>query len=487
MFDGTTSLDTFLAKVNNCREYYEWSEKDTVHHLRASLEGSAGQVLWECGGSAASLDTIVALLRNRFGNQNQTERYRSELGTRRRAKGESLQSVYQDIRRLAALSFPGQTGAAPGSVYEIVARDAFLTAIDNPSIRHRILERDPPPDTLDAALSAAVRLEALDATEHNELPTRSIRHGSATQQNVRSSSPLLAAGHNTSDSRLQVLESGMQTLGSSLAAIQEQLMELARRPPVSAPDRHWQAGPTGSGQVAGPVPHDPGRVPQSSGPSTPRWPPASAPGGAHRGRGGGGRLPRDVCRICHQQGHWGNECPTQRPPSAQGAAANARGVHPVLPASDTYLQIFVKGKGCNALIDTGSERSLMPRRLVPTVVLKPSTIKLYAANETEITNLGTMVLRYQVQGQTLETELVVSNDIDELIFGFDWLLANECYWHFGDGILYVQGQPVRLRTRHSRTSVRRIPAVRAVMTRQQAAHQNRVAEPVSGPDRGRSR
>lgn len=35
-YDDTTSLDTFLAKVTNCREYYDWSEKDTVHHLRAS-------------------------------------------------------------------------------------------------------------------------------------------------------------------------------------------------------------------------------------------------------------------------------------------------------------------------------------------------------------------------------------------------------------------------------------------------------------------
>jgi len=98
-------------------------------------------------------------------DQNQTERFRSELSSRRRAKGESLQAVYQDIRRLVALAFPGQSGAKPGSVYEIVARDSFLVAIDNPAIRRRILERDPPPDTLDAALTAAVKLEALDSTE----------------------------------------------------------------------------------------------------------------------------------------------------------------------------------------------------------------------------------------------------------------------------------------------------------------------------------
>jgi hypothetical protein len=113
-YNGTTPLDMFLAKVNNCQEYYEWSEKDTVHHLRASLEGSAAQVLIDCGGVNVSLVSLINLLRTRFGDQNQTERFRSELSRRRCQKGESLQAVYQDIRRLVALAFPGQAGATPG-------------------------------------------------------------------------------------------------------------------------------------------------------------------------------------------------------------------------------------------------------------------------------------------------------------------------------------------------------------------------------------
>jgi len=165
-YNGTTPLETFLAKLDNCREYYGWSEKDTVHHLRACLEGSAGQVLVECAGQN-SLDGIVDLLKTRFGCLNQTERFRTELRTRRRAHGETLQSVYTDIRQLVALSFPEQQG----SVCEIVARVAFLAAINNPSIRRRVLERDTPPTTLDAALAAAVRLEALDALEATRHPT----------------------------------------------------------------------------------------------------------------------------------------------------------------------------------------------------------------------------------------------------------------------------------------------------------------------------
>jgi len=59
------------------------------------------------------------------------------------------------VRRLIAFAFPGQTGP----LYEIVARDAFLDAIDNASIRLRVLEREP--SMLDEALTIAIRLEAL--------------------------------------------------------------------------------------------------------------------------------------------------------------------------------------------------------------------------------------------------------------------------------------------------------------------------------------
>ena len=44
-YDGTTCLETFLAKFRNISEYYSWSEHDKMCHLRASLEGRAGQVL----------------------------------------------------------------------------------------------------------------------------------------------------------------------------------------------------------------------------------------------------------------------------------------------------------------------------------------------------------------------------------------------------------------------------------------------------------
>ena len=92
-YNGSTCLRTFLSKFENCSDYYEWSDRERLCHLRASLEGSAGQVLWDAG-NCTSADDLIRLLKNRFGSLNEEERYRSELKARRRRRGESLQSVY---------------------------------------------------------------------------------------------------------------------------------------------------------------------------------------------------------------------------------------------------------------------------------------------------------------------------------------------------------------------------------------------------------
>jgi len=65
--------------------------------LRDSLTGNASQLLWELKQDA-SADEVIKLLHNRFGNANQMERYRAELNNRRRARGESIQAVYQVVR-----------------------------------------------------------------------------------------------------------------------------------------------------------------------------------------------------------------------------------------------------------------------------------------------------------------------------------------------------------------------------------------------------
>ena len=93
-----------MAKFENVSKYYGWSDVDRYHHLCASLEGAAGQVVWDAGQDA-TVDVILALLRTRFGNELLAERYKAELRARKRKAGESLQVLYQDIIWLVSWPF----------------------------------------------------------------------------------------------------------------------------------------------------------------------------------------------------------------------------------------------------------------------------------------------------------------------------------------------------------------------------------------------
>ena len=91
-YNGTGSLESFLEKFLRMADYLCWEEGDKYHHLCASLEGNAALVLWGLPPGTTTA-TVINLLRTRFGNEMQAERFRAELRVRRRKPGESLLSL----------------------------------------------------------------------------------------------------------------------------------------------------------------------------------------------------------------------------------------------------------------------------------------------------------------------------------------------------------------------------------------------------------
>ena len=102
-------------------------------HLRASLDGEAAHVLCDVDKQATS-DDLIRMLKKRFGKQDQRERFRAELKAIRRKDGSTLQSVYSEVRRVMALAFPGERG----NLWEVLARDTFLSALGDETLRQRI-------------------------------------------------------------------------------------------------------------------------------------------------------------------------------------------------------------------------------------------------------------------------------------------------------------------------------------------------------------
>jgi len=153
--DGSGSFETFWAHFENSATYNRWGEADKLAHLKASLVGDAGQVLWDSDASATdTLAKLTTLLRSLYSGSRQADKYRSELRLRRRRTGESLSTLHQDIRRLMALAHPTLQQEAR----EAIAFDYFIDALDDADFALKVRERAPP--SLDEALHVALQLEA---------------------------------------------------------------------------------------------------------------------------------------------------------------------------------------------------------------------------------------------------------------------------------------------------------------------------------------
>ena len=93
-------------------------------------------------------------LRARYGSAGLYERFAAELRGRRRRINESLAELHAHIKRLMALAYPD---SAHSSLGQIIARDHFITALNDREIELRVRDRNP--CDLEAAFKAAIRVE----------------------------------------------------------------------------------------------------------------------------------------------------------------------------------------------------------------------------------------------------------------------------------------------------------------------------------------
>ena len=91
---STTPAHSKLSGLTS-RTVRRWGEADKLAHLKASLVGDAGQVLWDSEASATdTLEKLTTLLRSRYSGSRQADKYRSELRLRSRRAGESLSTMH---------------------------------------------------------------------------------------------------------------------------------------------------------------------------------------------------------------------------------------------------------------------------------------------------------------------------------------------------------------------------------------------------------
>ena len=115
----------------------------------------------------------------RFETAGQQEKFTTELRSRRRKPGESLTELYHDIRMLMALAYPA---AKDDNLSEVIARDHFLSAINDKVLEMKIRDRDP--KTLDDAFRISLRMEAYESQKNEVSVDENARSRQGTGRNL---------------------------------------------------------------------------------------------------------------------------------------------------------------------------------------------------------------------------------------------------------------------------------------------------------------
>ena len=178
-----------------------------------------------------------------------------------------------------------------------------------------------------------------------------------------------------------------------------------------------------------------------------------------KGRRGGGRqhsaAASEACFTCGQSGHWRRECPNLHnqhatdPHTEETARVGSVTVQP-RPA-EIYVKAYIGGKPIVCILDTGCERSLIGRKLIPNHTLSSTDVSLFAANGTSIPLLGAVKLSFNIEDIPITAEVAVTDALEVLILGIDWLSYNRCKWDFATATLLLNNREVLLHKRSNRS------------------------------------
>ena len=120
--------------------------------------------------------------------------------------------------------------------------------------------------------------------------------------------------------------------------------------------------------------------------------------------------------------------------------------------------MLIKGSRTECLIDTGSKVNIIPAHLVEQDEVLPTCRIFQAANGTTIGVMGEVELPVQVADQCIKTCFVISDQVDEVLIGVQWLHENGCRISFPDNTLTLRGsvEDVPLLRKTSRNRCNRV-------------------------------
>ncbi|KAJ8333917.1 hypothetical protein SKAU_G00412360 [Synaphobranchus kaupii] len=166
-FNGTASLESYLAQLELAAQLASWTPEQTAGHLALAQEGPALEAILDLPpAERQNLQALTAALQRRFTQHRSAEASREKLLSRYRCEEESWGKVAADVQRYAREAYPEFDAAAQ----EKLALHAFLRARAPERLRDHVSLAQP--GSISKALSKTTRAEDTLAIWPTPQPTR---------------------------------------------------------------------------------------------------------------------------------------------------------------------------------------------------------------------------------------------------------------------------------------------------------------------------
>src|SRR5678815_3754048 len=119
-------------------------------------------------------------------------------------------------------------------------------------------------------------------------------------------------------------------------------------------------------------------------------------------------------------------------------------------------KVRIHGRNVLALVDSGSDMSIIPASLINLKSLTESQRALKAVNGSSVRVLGEVNVAFETSGVWFVVYCLVAEHLSEMILGLEWLQKQKAIWNFSEKSLCLQGQVFPLFSLPSSTKCRRI-------------------------------
>ena len=164
------------------------------------------------------------------------------------------------------------------------------------------------------------------------------------------------------------------------------------------------------------------------------------------------------CYNCNEIGHMRRRCPyllqttgndwsrTSSPVQARGVTENDAG------SAKVYLPMTINRRRYLGLLDSGCETTIIPAKMVGKTRLLRTNQRCFAANGTTIPIKGFCTIRAQTGNSDCLISGLVTEHVEELMLGIDFLKDNDALWDFHRNELVLRNQVHRLEARKRRNT-----------------------------------